>query len=1028
MDLVFFLFISELSWTRSNAQAGGPASPNPDPTTPLAPLPPPLPSAPYDPYTCSTHPLFPLLNQLVSCLGNQRWESRHGACLGLRALLTKGAAFGFQFPSSDGEVDFIFDPENAKRHARVCSHIATDLLRLLAADRFADFAGTGSVTSETSVSVGAVTAPVRDACAGALAALCSPKAGNAPSYIVRRILDLLLGLLQQAEEKEWHPKHAALLALRFILGHARPDLLDPVYLYPIFASLADPDDEVRGSAAAAVSAFLRAVPTCLDFMGTKDLDRRLLKPVWDALALADDLSGSAAPLLDLLATLLPKQPPSSRSASPLYPFLRHSSSQVRLATVRCFASLNPPPDAVAARLLLQSMVLETNKAVLRATSACFPRQVGPWASEPGLLKLWTLVMTPPGTALDRSLFLAAPGPRREEAVAMHDRPALEADPSLDASSVLLGRVLAASALGNLLAAAPVAHAAELERFLRSGVGYQRCAAGWVAASAFASAECGLWDAVMGELGADVLYSEQIVWLGALRRACVPAATMLGISMPSLPTGAEGEWFDEHWVRAALLPALQGNPQLLQVEAALARYSLDAEGLHARVAGSLAEAVVASKKLPEKVTPVVRSVVNCVRIEADEELQNRAAKAVAGLLPLVSAKAADKMVENLGTYLCEDTVACPKVDGQGGIVTLAKWTRDGAEDAKRANRPKEEVKEPKEAKEPPLKKQKRSKSPPPKSAVPAVESVDPFLASLAEPTEDVEKARHSISSRGGEVALAEIARTFGGDVFERIPRLWDVVSSGLAAFSDPSKSEGLARLASDSIFAQQVVGNVFALGKLVPYLEGAALARILALLPAVSNLLECPLAVVRYVVAQCLASFADSATLPTMQHVIARVLPLLGDTTSIVSRQAGAEAVYHIVDKMQLKVLPYLIFLVIPVLKRISDPEPSVRFLCTHNFATLVKLMPLEQGAPDPEGLDPMLVAQKREERRFIGQLIGTEQVEDFEIPDRIVKAELRRYQQEGINWLAFLARYGMHGILCDGKFDSVWIRRSLTMR
>ncbi len=30
-----------------------------------------------------------------------------------------------------------------------------------------------------------------------------------------------------------------------------------------------------------------------------------------------------------------------------------------------------------------------------------------------------------------------------------------------------------------------------------------------------------------------------------------------------------------------------------------------------------------------------------------------------------------------------------------------------------------------------------------------------------------------------------------------------------------------------------------------------------------------------------------------------------------------------------------------------------------------------------------------------------------------VKADLRSYQKEGINWLAFLNRYGLHGILCD---------------
>lgn len=31
----------------------------------------------------------------------------------------------------------------------------------------------------------------------------------------------------------------------------------------------------------------------------------------------------------------------------------------------------------------------------------------------------------------------------------------------------------------------------------------------------------------------------------------------------------------------------------------------------------------------------------------------------------------------------------------------------------------------------------------------------------------------------------------------------------------------------------------------------------------------------------------------------------------------------------------------------------------------------------------------------------------------IVAAELRSYQQAGVNWLAFLNKYKLHGILCD---------------
>ena len=61
-----------------------------------------------------------------------------------------------------------------------------------------------------------------------------------------------------------------------------------------------------------------------------------------------------------------------------------------------------------------------------------------------------------------------------------------------------------------------------------------------------------------------------------------------------------------------------------------------------------------------------------------------------------------------------------------------------------------------------------------------------------------------------------------------------------------------------------------------------------------------------------------------------------------------------------------------------------------------------------------LLKRRGEERQFLMQLLDGNKVEQYKIPVTI-KAELRKYQQEGVNWLAFLAKYQLHGILCDGK-------------
>lgn len=75
---------------------------------------------------------------------------------------------------------------------------------------------------------------------------------------------------------------------------------------------------------------------------------------------------------------------------------------------------------------------------------------------------------------------------------------------------------------------------------------------------------------------------------------------------------------------------------------------------------------------------------------------------------------------------------------------------------------------------------------------------------------------------------------------------------------------------------------------------------------------------------------------------------------------------------------------------------------------------IQAGLPDPPGFSQELLRKRDEERQFLAQLLDGSKVEQYVIPV-MIKAELRKYQQEGINWLAFLAKYQLHGILCDGQ-------------
>jgi TATA-binding protein-associated factor len=78
--------------------------------------------------------------------------------------------------------------------------------------------------------------------------------------------------------------------------------------------------------------------------------------------------------------------------------------------------------------------------------------------------------------------------------------------------------------------------------------------------------------------------------------------------------------------------------------------------------------------------------------------------------------------------------------------------------------------------------------------------------------------------------------------------------------------------------------------------------------------------------------------------------------------------------------------------RMSDQDQHVRLMATHCFATLIQLMPLDGGVPDPPNLTSELTKQKARERKFLEQLFNPKSIVNYKVPIPI-QAELRSYQQ-----------------------------------
>ena len=144
-----------------------------------------------------------------------------------------------------------------------------------------------------------------------------------------------------------------------------------------------------------------------------------------------------------------------------------------------------------------------------------------------------------------------------------------------------------------------------------------------------------------------------------------------------------------------------------------------------------------------------------------------------------------------------------------------------------------------------------------------------------------------------------------------------------------------------------------------------------------------------------------------------MLSKLGSTDNDIDRQGAVEAIACIVEALQFDIVPYVVLLIVPLLGRMSDQNQCVRLMGTHSFATLVQLMPLDGGVPEPPAFKhSQLCGRRDKEREFLQQLLSPSTIPNYVIPVPI-EAELRSYQQAGVNWLAFLSKYKLHGILCD---------------
>lgn len=385
-----------------------------------------------------------------------------------------------------------------------------------------------------------------------------------------------------------------------------------------------------------------------------------------------------------------------------------------------------------------------------------------------------------------------------------------------------------------------------------------------------------------------------------------------------------------------------------------------------ILAAYAAAVLALSGLPKKLNPIIRSLMDSIKLEETLLLQERTAISIAHLISELNKEgkrgASDKIVKNLCAFICVDTAEVPEFIHN-------KKLHDSILSLK-----KEEAK------------------------------TDP--ADIAAHEQAVHEAR--IKRNGALLAMDAVIKIYDNNFFEELPKLKEIIFEPLKALSGPASTTVI----EDDKQGQSIIDALGVLRAVIPKLNPSLHQQVTKLLPEILAGLRNQLSVIRYSSAKCFATISSVSPSIAFPFMIKSILPMLNNASEFRERQGAIETVYHVSSTMGSDILPYIVFLIVPVLGRMSDADQDVRILASTTFASIIKLVPLEAGIPDPPDMPAELLAGRDREREFIQQMMDPTKIKSFELPVAI-KATLRKYQQEGVNWLAFLNKYHLHGILCD---------------
>lgn len=991
------------------------------------------------PETWTTWPFDWFCSELLNLLYSPKWEWRHGSCLALRNLLNiHGSGAGVHCGNT---------PVTGKTsNAAWLENTAVRILYVMLLDRFSDF-----VSDQ-------VVAPVRESCAqviGVISKLLSTEA----------VTSLLNILIQFTQVPEWEVRHAGFLGMKYVLA-VREDMHESAItqcLPSLIKGLCDDDGDVKSVSAEALIPTTKFLVRHEDESAHGNVHHHLFRVLCDSLHVLDELSASTQSILTLISKITKAMSVESIKAhmnvkntiSHLWLFTRHSILAVRkaaLSTVDSFLSISGVLDQDMSESgplshgvwnLFLCCILESDESL---------QQMALVVSQ----KFFTQIRQPVLCDLCRQYFtsmfsmVSQPNNIPFPEIQMNGRPHSDenteqslkyigGNPSVWKSQhtnncetldeiVMRTRENSARLVG--IMCAHVMKTSDMQtndgnlpefihvllQALSSHIALHRMVTAMILSSWWkvkvSVPHVQFHSALLQALSEDIYFNELSPSF-ILMQSEVKSAFLLASQIQTVPFELKQSFSVEDALSLCaeiekLTTGLDPEHELRISHGRLTHIAEETQQLHHRLQRTvrvyISHCVVTAALLPTsdkggdfsisqiaKLNPIIRPLMDGVKKESNLLIRNTISRALAYLMDVCSNRDPcpnGKLLNNLCKMLSADKAFCPDINDpvEGMPEELLERFQCPIGDAVCC------------ANITLLKKHT------------SMISENPGRKKKGEKPLDGLKSEMSVARMGALACVQFFCEYFKNRIFNILPQLWTTMSE--SHMPDNSSSSNANGAMDTSHFSSKMLSLLVIEACSQKLDEEVSKETVLVLLPQLFELSWNYYSAVRYVSCRCLSALAKRFTSEVMTMLVQQLLSGMDAQDNLYKRMGTVELVSNIIDSVQTSILPYTVLLIVPLLGRMSDQNLQVRLAANGCFASLIQYLPVESSIPDPPNVPSSLIEQKKSNRRFLEQLLDSKSLEEYPIPIPI-NAKLRKYQEEGVKWLAFLNRYKLHGILCD---------------